>query len=486
MSSSSEPNSRGVGKFSGWAAIAGLEAAIRLFLQVVTTVVLARLLTPDDFGTTALVLTVVTIFSVFAALSFEEPLSQRKRLRGLHVHTALAASWAMGLFCLILSIPLGAALGWFYDAPLFVWLLPVASLLLFPNGVMVIATALARRRKKFNAMAIGSLAGNLAGSVAAIALAVLGAGLWALIAFRVVTLFVQAAVLVCLLKFSLRPRWSTRHYRDLSRFFWFIMWDRLTDNMTYLLFNFMVASMFGLNVLGHFNMALRVIEPVRGSVITISHNLAFSLLMPAAHGAGNLREMVRVLCGRATLLTAPAFLGIAAVAPVLIPVLAGPGWEDSVLIAQILGVGGALVTATQLVITGLSALGSPQYSLWRGLTRLVVIVVALVGIGSFGAIAVGLSRLAGDITDMLGALWLSCRKLGMAPFELAGELFRPMLAAALMAVAVAWVVAALQGTMHNVLTLILSVLAGSLLYPVFVLIIDRKAMRWFLSAVLHR
>ena len=465
------------GRVSAWAAIAGAEAAIRMLLQVIVTAVLARLLTPDEFGVTALVLTLVTIFNVFVAIPFEEPLAQRKYLRGAHVRTALAASWAAALVFLLLSVVLGYGMGRFYGVPAMTALLPTASLLLFPNVALVIATALARRRRAFNAIALASLIGNVTGSVAAIALGLLGAGIWALIAFRVVTVFAQATALIALIGMSLRPAWSPHHHRDLRRFAWFILWDRLTDNLTYLLFNYLVGGMFGLTVLGHFNMAMRVIEPIRGAVLAISHNLSFSLLLPIAHIQKELAAQVRIACRRTTLITAPVFLGIAAVAPLLIPVLAGPGWDNAIVIMQILGVGSALVTSTQLVLTGLSVVGTPQYSLWRGLVRLSVIAISLLALSSFGAIAVGATRMLGDITDTLGALWLSRWKLGMGITTLARALVRPFAAAATMAMLVLLAGPWLQVHVGTIAALVLSVLLGALLYPLALAVIDRDGLR---------
>lgn len=486
MGTNSEGAGQGGRKVSGWAAIAGLEAASRLFLQVLTTAVLARLLTPDDFGTTALVLTVVTIFNVFVAVPFEEPLSQRKHLRGIHVRTALAASWAMGLLFLALSVPVGWGLGQHYDLPQLALLLPAASLMLFPNVAVVMATAVARRRRAFNAIALSSLVGNVVGTVAAIGLGFLGAGLWALIAFRVAAIFAQAIVLVWLVGMSLKPAWSRRHYTDLAGFAWTILWDRLTDNLTYLLFNFMVASMFGIGVLGQFNMAMRVIEPVRGAVIAVSHNLSFALFLPAAHGAGGLGLLVRRFCARTALVTSPIFFGIAAVAPLLVPVLAGPGWEQAVLIAQILGIGGGLVTATQLVITALSALGRPQYSLWRGVTRLAVIVAALASIGPFGAVAVGLSRLAGDLTDTLGALVLARWRLAIPLRRLLGDLVRPLACSGLMAGAVALAGPLLHARLGEIGGLAAAVALGAVLYPALLALLDREGLSAVLAAVRRR
>ncbi len=468
-------------RFYIWATVAGFEAASRLGLQVVVTAVLARLLRPEDFGVSALVLTLVAIFSVCVATPFEDALAQRKVLRRSHIGAALAVSWLAALGFVLLSVVLGQALATFYKQPEMAALLPVAALLLFPNAPLVIGTALARRRRRFNAIALSSLIANTAATAVALAAGLLGAGVWALILFRVAAVLVQAVALALMIRLDIRPRWSRIHFDDLFHFAWFALWIRLTENFTYLLFNYLISIVFGLPELGRFNMALRVIEPIRGALAAIAHNLNFSHFQPVAQNPALLGQRVMDGCARLTLLAAPAFFGLAATAPLLVPVLAGPGWEESIAITQILAVGSGFMLALHPVQTGLAASGRPQYWLQASLIRIGAICLGVSFGADLGALGIGFARVAGDLSDIVMSLWFAHRRMDLPWGRMLAALMRPLALPALMGCVVAWAVPHLLLQLHPVGALAASVALGVLVYGALLLIfvpgVSRRLLR---------
>lgn len=458
-----------------WAAIAGGEALARLLLQAITTAVLARLLDPEDFGLSTLALTLVTIFSVFTAMPFEEALAQRRIIRGAHVRATLAASWLGSAVFVVLSFAIGLGIDRAFSTQGMSLVLPVATLMLFPNTVVVLGTAVARRRWDFNAVALSSLLGNVSGAASAIALGLFGAGIWALIAFRVVAVLVQAIAIVALERFSLMPKWSLPHVRDLSYFAWYVLWDRLLDNLSSLIFNYLTGALFGLSVLGQLNMAMRITEPLRGAMCAIGHNLAFALFQPCRDQPLQLAQSVRNACRRRTSVAAPVFLGLAAVAPLLLPVFAGPGWDEAVPLTQLFAIGSALICSSQPLMTGLSVAGAPQHLLYRGVARFFVTVGGLLLLSGFGAVFVGLCRLLADACDTLIALGMAVSRLGLGWTRVATDLARPLVAAAVMAGAVAAAGPLLAQTLGALLALCASVALGAGLYTALLAVVDRTS-----------
>jgi len=464
-------------KYTLWATVSGLEAVSRVGLQVVVTAVLARLLRPEDFGVAALILALVTVFSMFVATPFEDALAQRKILRTAHVGVALAVSWLAATGFLVLSVALGKGLAWAYGQSQMALLLPATALSLFPTAPLVVGTALARRHRRFNAIALSSLIANVAASAATLAAAALGAGVWALILFRIVVVCVQAVALLAMVDAPLRPRWSRRHFGDLSRFAWFTLWSRLTDNLTYLAFN-TVISLFGLSELGKFNMAMRVIEPVRGAAMAIAHNLNFSHFQPAAQDTSALGARVREACARLSLLCGPAFFGIAAVAPLLIPTLAGPGWEESIDITRILALGsGCMLSFYSPVYTGLAASGRPQYGLYANLFRLLAISAGAAVCAGFGAVGIGLARVTGDASDVALALLFARRRMQLSVGSVLSAAAAPLIFSAAMALCVAWAGPHLLAWLRPAAALAVSIGLGAALYGGLVALFARGAAR---------
>ncbi len=475
----------GNARFRIWAAIAGLEAATRLFLQVVTTAVLARILPADDFGITALITTLVTIFTVCVGMPFEEAIAQRKVLRSAHVGAALSASYLVGMTCFILSLGLGMLLGWVYHQSQMQVLLPVATLLVFPNAALIVATAMARRYRQFNAVAIASFTGNVVGGGVAIVMGLMGAGIWSLVCYRLITTIASAIVLVSVMRLRIWPRWSLPHLRDLSRFAWYAFGDRLTENMTYMVFNYAAGSMFGLTVLGHFNMAMRVIEPIRGAVIAIGHNLNFSHLQSSVGKPSQMAARVQEACVRLTRLTSPAFFGIAAVAGVLIPTLAGPGWEESIPMTGVLAVGSAMVTATQPIMTGLSVSGHPEYSFYRSVFRLFAISLGLAVFAGLGAIGVGFARVLGDVSDLILGIAMAQWTLPLTWGSLSKAIAVPAGVASIMALLTNFAAQELVLVVHPILALSLSVALGIGLYAGLMALLLPVDFRQMLRETVH-
>ncbi|GLK75008.1 hypothetical protein GCM10008171_02620 [Methylopila jiangsuensis] len=453
----------------GWIGWAGADAIGRILLLTLSTAVLSRLLEPRDFGVTALALTVVAVLSVFVGAPFEEALAQRKRLRRSHLEAALAASWLAGLALLLLTIPGGMALGAFYDAPELGLLLPVASLAMFFSGHTDIATALARRRRRFNDVAYASLMGHVIGVSLSLALAVAGAGVWALIGVRLFVMIARAVLLQARLGALIRPRWSTARLKELSRFAGFSFLERLADNLTYLAFNTVVGAAYGVTTLGYVNMAMRLIEPIRGAIVATAHNLSFSFFARPGATPG-------LVAGRTAYLIAPVFVGLAAVTPALLPLVAGPGWESAGEIAVCLALGGALAVPARLVFTALSAAGRPEFGLASSLLGFAATLAVLVLAIPLGPPAVGFARLIGDGAQAAMALLLPAAVLGWPPRRRVVALAPAWALSAAMGLAAAALVAALRpyGDLAAVLG---AAAAGAALYVALLAVFARHTLR---------
>ena len=408
---SQRPEAKRASRLIGWIGWAGLDAIGRLALLTGSTIIFSRLLTPRDFGITALVLTIVAVAAVFVGTPFEEALAQRRHLRLMHLRAALGASWMIGAVLLGLSFAGGQVLAERYGEPEVRHLLPVAMASIFFSGHSDIVTALARRLRKFNDVAYATLLGHVIGIALALVLAFLGYGLWALIGQRLLVVVARAAILQWRIGHLILPSLSFSHVGELGRFAGISFMARLTDNLTYLAFNNLVQLLYGVSVLGHVNMAMRLIEPIRGAIVATGHNLAFSFFARANKDQGRLRQLADQVVSQSALVTVPVFVGMAAVAPVLLPLVAGPGWDDAIGITVCLSLASAIAVPAGLIYTAFSANARPEMSLLSLVVSFAAVVTVLFGVAGLGPISVGLSRIAGDAVRAAFAIGLPAAAL---------------------------------------------------------------------------
>jgi O-antigen/teichoic acid export membrane protein len=224
------------------------------------------------------------------------------------------------------------------------------------------------------------------------------------------------------------------------------------------------------------------IEPIRGAIVATSHNLAFSYFAVAAGQPARLRDRVEPVVGNAAFVIAPLFVGLAAVTPILLPIVAGPGWEGAIDIAVCLAIGAAIILPARLVYTALSASARPEFSLIGALAGFGATLVVLVAASPLGPISVGISRLAGDTVQAAFAITLPPRYLAWSRFERFRALVPAWLISAAMGLVVAGAGVWIAG-MNRPLALGLSILLGVVVYVGLLVLFARPALNALFAVI---
>lgn len=419
-----------------WVGFASLDAVVRLLMQVFTVALLARLLTPLDFGTASLVLTVIaTLCVVTGGIPFEETLSQRRVVRRAHYEMVLSVCWIGGAVLTAAVWFAGDWVGAAFGEPRLRLLLTVACGMVFINAYLTLVTVVARRTKRFTDLAFANLIGNIVAGIVAVSLGVAGAGIWALLAFRAFMILVPAIVLSFRLRLLFRPGWAPARLRQIRGFSGVLLLDRTLETVTHLVLSYGVGALYGVTTLGYVNIAVRIIAPIRAAIGSISHNLTFPFFRAAATHAELETQTLRTI-SIASLGAAPAFLGLAAVSHLLILTMAGYDWIAAAPVVALMGIGASLTCSIQNVHTATTARGRPQTNLVRQTMGLAFLCVGLVAFTPLGVLAAGLARLMGDIAETGCSLFVARRDLGLSWSQIATHSGAPWIAAAAMALVI--------------------------------------------------
>jgi len=154
----------------------------QVLLQSISTVVLARLLTPTDFGLVAMVTAVTAIAAGFADLGLTEATIQRKEISHNQVSTLFWINVAIGLLLTLLTSAMAPVLAAFYREPRLVGITLVVSLSFLIGGLRGQHNALLKRQMRFSSIAIRDVSSYIVGVSVAVTMAWLGAGYWSIVA----------------------------------------------------------------------------------------------------------------------------------------------------------------------------------------------------------------------------------------------------------------------------------------------------------------
>lgn len=174
------PHRFGEGAVSG-ASVILIAKVFGLAVSFGTIAIVARKLTPEDYGVVAMVTSITALFLVFSDFGLTLVTVQRPKITQAQLSTLFWVNVAFGTLLGLLTAGLGPVLAWFYDDPR---LLPITLLLASMFPVLSLGLqhqALLKRNMKFIRLSLVRLSGTTAGAIVSITLALCGFGYWALV-----------------------------------------------------------------------------------------------------------------------------------------------------------------------------------------------------------------------------------------------------------------------------------------------------------------
>ena len=384
--------------------------ALRVLVQLVSVVVLARLLTPHDYGLVAMVLAIIGVGEIFRDFGLSSAAVQAPSLSVAQRTTLFWVNSAIGAALALLVVLLAPLLAAFYGEPQLEGIARMLAPVFLANGLATQYRASLVRDLRFRALAVADIASAVLGLGSAIAAAVAGLGFGALVLQQLV----QAVALLIILAVAARwlpgvPRPGTP-VRGLLGFGGALVGSQLVGYVANNVDSVIIGLRFGAGPLGIYSRAFQLLMTPLNQVRSPLTSVALPVLSRLADDASRFERYVS-LGQRALGYTLVAGLGlVAAAAEPLTEVLLGPQWLNAAPVLRLLAVAGVFQT--------LAFVGYWVY-LARGLTTTLlhysiasaVIRVSCVLVGSLGGI-VGVAlgyAIAPAVSWPLSLWWLSRR-----------------------------------------------------------------------------
>ncbi|MFD1795192.1 oligosaccharide flippase family protein [Paracoccus aurantiacus] len=473
--------------FKLWIGASAADTITRLAVQLGSTMVVARLLTAEEFGLASLVLGVTTIMSAFIGLPFEESLAQRRKLYTTHLETALFVSAVLTVICVGLSALFGPVVEHFAKAPGFAVALVISSLLLFAQGPGSVARAIARRHRRFVDLSTSNALSTVLACAVAVLAAFAGWGVYALLLQRLLPNVFYPVLALGILKWRgqriwVPMRWHGVRFRELFRFSWLHLADVLATNAGPAALSFLINGFFGQAILGMLNIALRIVDPLRSALLSVGHNLVFSVLVRMQNDARKLTTKAAEISTGVAFVVVPAFVGLAVSSPVLLPMLVGPGWESSIPLSQLLCLAVAFSFPFNFYFSGYSALGRPEFGLFGSLFSLIAMVLIFVVAAKLGIPNVaGIAFVSYEVAKVIAALIFAVPASGRSLWPPLNQLLRIWIGALIMAGVIQWLFFSGTPAQVSVVNLVAIVLCGVIVYPLAMLVVCRRCLMQFLQ-----
>ena len=456
----------------------GLGGALGKIVSLGTTLVMARLLSPADYGLMAMAMVVVGFVGFFNEVGIGSAIVQKPKLTSTEVNGCFAIALIASVVLALLTFLLSGVTARFFGNPRLEGMISVLSLAFILGAFGTVPLAFLRKELHFKAIAGITILSIIVQSALCLVLAWRGLGVWSLVWGALAANAVQSVGAFWLSPWRPRGAYDLREATGLvayglkvtsSRVFWYLYSN--ADKV-------IIGKVLGERSLGIYDMAFSLATLPSSQVTTLATNVASPLFAKLQSDLDKLRAFILHFTRGIAYITYPALIGMLVCSPELVAVILGDKWSDLLVPFGALCLMGLIKSVDPLLSQVLIATGhAGKLSKYTLMCGIVMTLAVLVG-AHFGGLR-GVSLVWLLVYPLLSVKLLHdvCQITGMRMLEYYRALL-PVLVASIAMAAVVLVVRAwlLAMGVPVFATLAAEVAAGGLTYVLWIVYLDRRGM----------
>lgn len=304
-------------------------------VQFVLQIVLARILSPDDYGVLAIMVIFTTIANVFIQTGFNTALIQNKDVTEEDYSTVLWITLGIAGILYGAIFFTAPAIGGFYSKPELVTPLRVLALMLFPGAINSIQLAKVSREMDFKKVFYSNVGAIIASGTVGIAVALLGGGLWALVVQTMLNVFTATFVMCFTAKIKIYFKINFARAKILFSFGWKLLVSAVLDTLYQNLQSLVIGKKYNSETLGYHNRGLQFPQFLITSISGAIQSVMLPALSEKQDRKDELKSMMRNAVMFSSYLIFPMAFGLAAVAEPFVRLVLTDKWLPCVLYLQI-------------------------------------------------------------------------------------------------------------------------------------------------------
>ena len=365
-------------------------------VNFIVSIILARLLLPEDYGIIALVTVFITICNKIVVSGFATSLIQKKDADNLDFSTVFYFSLAVAVVLytgLFFSAPFIAD---FYsaesDPQLFIQVIRVMGLNLFIIAVNSVQQAYVSRTMQFRKFFFSTIIGTVVSAVAGIGMAYGGYGVWALVAQNIILAVVNGIVLWFMVKWRPELKFSFKRLKTLYSYGWKIFVASMIKILYNDLRSLVIGKVYTAADLAFYNKAQSFPQLIDTNVEGTIDSVLFPAISKKQSSVDDMRAMLRRAIKTTSYVLMPLLAGLSAVAKPFIIILLTDKWAESIPLMQILAFSFIFAPVELENLQAIKAIGRSDVALKVEIIKKVAGVIILIVSIPFGvtAIAVGM------------------------------------------------------------------------------------------------
>ncbi|WP_342979975.1 MULTISPECIES: lipopolysaccharide biosynthesis protein [unclassified Ruminococcus] len=394
--------------------------AERCGAQLVTfivSIVLARLLAPEDYGTIALVTVFTTILQVFVDSGLGTALIQKKDADDLDFSSVFYFNFFV---CIVLYIGMFLAapiIAGFYGDSSLIPIIRVISLTIVISGVKGIQQSYVSRNMLFKRFFFATLGGTIFSAFLGIGLAYAGFGVWAIVAQQLSNTAIDTLILWITVKWRPKKMFSWNRLKGLLSFGWKLLVSSLLDTVYNNLRNLIIGKFYSSADLAYYNQGDKFPKIIVTNINSSIDSVLLPTLANEQEHIDRVKSMTRRAIKTSTFIMAPLMMGLAFCATSIVKIVLTDKWLPCVPYLQIFCVTYMFWPIHTANLNAINAMGRSDYFLKLEIAKKAIGLILLLSTMRFGVMVMAYSLLISSITSQIINSWPNKKLLGYGYFE---------------------------------------------------------------------
>ncbi|MDR1424011.1 MAG: lipopolysaccharide biosynthesis protein [Azoarcus sp.] len=458
-----------------------LGIALRTLITVGSMAILARLLTPADFGYLAMATVVTEFAAMLGSFGLTNILIQRRRVTRLQLDTIFWAAFGTGCALALLVFGLSFVAGRLFGDAIIGSLLRLLCLNFVISALGTVSEALLARLMRFRAIFVIQVTAIALRSTVAMICAWQGLEVWSLVAGSLTGPIVTVVLLSAVAGYVPRWRFSMSYLRFTLKTCGGYLGNTV---LFYLCMNidlFLIGKQLGANALGYYQTSRSLTDEVRGRLAWPLQRVLFPALSSLQNDLSRLRHSVLKATRLLAALLCPIGFGIAAAAPEIVPVLYGEKWLPMIPILTMLGINIAARASTALAPPLFYSQNKVTLIFRYNVIETMLLVTSVVIALPYGLEAIATAIAANSLFSVI-IFWFAFRLIGLGFSDVLHVLSCPLFASITMWIAISLLRKVVPVEDVNiVLRLIMTIAYGAIVYCTVLVMMSRQYWHAFVE-----
>ena len=348
-------------------------------IQFISGIILARLLTPYDYGCIGMLAIFMVLAEAFIDGGFGSALIQKKRPTQEDYSTIFY--WNLGVALLMYAVLYlcAPAIARFYDISLLCDVLRVQGLVLFIYAFNIVQRNQLWKQLNFKVLSVVTITTSIIALSVTIVLAYKGFGVWALVAQNLITAAIPALVFWFFIKWRPILVFSWKSFKDLFGFGFYMFLTHLVERFSTQLTGLVIGKIYNASTLGFYSKALGTERLASHSISSVMTQVTYPLYAEVQDKKAELVNMIKRLSTTISYITFPLMFILMLVAKPLFILLYSDKWINSIPYFQVLCLAGLAACLQSVNLQAIAAIGKSRTMLIWTILKRVIGLAAMIG-----------------------------------------------------------------------------------------------------------